>query len=222
MYNDIFRTYNIGIEPPRSDTCTFCDESQVNIKKAKNDQDEETARNLEIQLKFHVASSKAAHVIMKVYNKDRDGSLVAIAMDLQQQLATPRLSTSVQFYKHKLWTFNFGIHNLKTGEAHFYVWNESRGKRGSNEVARCLRHYLDNYVGEQVKNVVIFSDNCGGQNKNTNIVLSYLRLIHSGRFNHIEHYFLVSGHSYLPCDRDFGYLEGKLKGKDLLARAERN
>lgn len=212
VYSKIFRTFNIGIEPPSSDTCNFCDGTKMDIKKAKDKGDDIEAGRLEAQMKFHIASSKAAQSILKVYYKDRNDSLVAIAMDLQQQLATPRLSTSAQFYKHKLWTFNFGIHNLKTREAFFYVWNESKGRRGSNEVASCLQHYLSNFVGDNVKNLVIFSDNCGGQNKNTNIVLFYLRLIHSGGFDNIEHYFLISGHSYLPCDRDFGFLEGKLKG----------
>lgn len=114
-------------------------------------------------------------------------------MDFQQQLATPRLPTSVQFSKHKLWIYNFGIHNLKTGEAFFYVWNETKGKKGANEIGSCLHHYPDTYFGPEVRKVVIFSDNCGGQNKNTNIVLLYLRLIHSNQFDLIEHYFLVSG-----------------------------
>jgi len=54
---------------------------------------------------------------------------------------------------------------------------------------------------------VLFSDNCAGQNKNINVVLSLLRHIHEKRFFNITHNFLVPGHSYLPCDRQFGNIE---------------
>lgn len=51
-------------------------------------------------LNSHKASAKAAHGILKVYQKD--DFLAAISIDLQQQIATPRLVTNVQFYRHKL------------------------------------------------------------------------------------------------------------------------
>jgi len=124
VYNDIFRGYKIGVEPPRADTCNYCDETATKMKAAKMENDEDQIRQLTIVKAVHLRRSKAAHAIRKVYEKDNDPSLVAIVIDLQQTLPTPRLSTSVQYYKRKMWTYNFCIHNLKTGAAHFYVWNE--------------------------------------------------------------------------------------------------
>ena len=198
------------LEPPRTDTCSFCDEKNIELKRLKDARDP-AATPLEAQIKFHKASAKAAHAIMRVYKKDRDSTLAAFSKDLQQTLPTPRLSAGILYYKRKLWTYSFGVHNLKTDESYFYVWHEGEGKRGSNEVASCVYHYFENYVGDRVKKLVIFSDNCGGQNKNINIVLFYLRLIQSGRFDNIQHYFLVSGHSYLPNDSDFGNFETRVK-----------
>ena len=93
------------------------------------------------------------------------------------------------------------------------MWNESEAKRGSSEIASCLLHYVRNYISEDVNKLVVFSDNCGGQNKNVNLLLFYLRLIHQERLNFIKHYYMTPGHSFLPCDRDFGNFELFLKGK---------
>lgn len=96
-----------------------------------------------------------------------------------------------------------------------YIWDESMGKRGSCEIASCLMHYIEKNIGPEVKTLHIFSDNCSGQNKNVNLVLTCLSYIHSTQFTTIEHTFMVSGHSYLPCDRDFGNIEQYLKKREI-------
>jgi len=95
------------------------------------------------------------------------------------------------------------------------MFGMKKGKRGSCEVGSSLIHYIENHVPESVTKLVIFIDNCSGQNKNLNLCLLCLRYIQRGRFGMIKHYFLVSGHSFLPCDRDFGHVEKALKGKDV-------
>lgn len=115
-----------------------------------------------------------------------------------------------------MWTYNFGVHNLKeTTPATLYVWNESIAKRGSSEIGSCLLHYINTYVPASTTQLVIFSDNCGGQNKNLNLSLLMLRFVQSGRFCSIKHYFLMSGHSYMSCDRDFGNLENFFRGREI-------
>lgn len=75
-----------------------------------------------------------------------------------------------------------------------------------------MNHYLENFVTDPgVLKLIVFSDNCAGQNKNINLMLLYLRLIHSKRLSGVHHYYLETGHSYLPCDRDFGVLEKHLR-----------
>ena len=137
-------------------------------------------------------------------------------MDLQQTLVTPRLSTNEAYYKRKIWTYNFGIHDLSGARSPvMYVWNEAAAKRGSAEICSCLVHYVTNFIPPTVNKLIIFSDNCAGQNKNMNVCLQLLRLIHSERFELIKHYFLLPGHSFMPCDRDFGNLETFFKGREI-------
>ena len=158
------------------------------------------------------------HNIFKKCKFIEDPTVGALCFDLQQALPTPKLSTSLQFYKCKLWTYNFCVHDIKTGKATMYLWNETQGKRGSAEIIACVKHFITHYVDRQVTTLKLFSDNCPGQNKNINMVLACVKLIHEGRFHTIEHFFMVPGHSYLPCDRNFGHIERKVRGVEVFSQ----
>lgn len=215
-YCKIFTAFNIGTNPPMVDTCSTCDRLNRELEVASNNKDSVTHSSLLTQKKVHVVKAKVARNIMDAYSEDNDPSLCVIAMDLQQTLATPRLTTNVAYYKRKMWTYNFGVHNLKESSmAHLYVWNEAVGKRGSSDIGSCLIHYVEHHVPAHCNKLVIFSDNCGGQNKNINLSLLLLRFLHSGRFSQVKQYFLMPGHSYLPCDRDFGNLEKYFHGHEV-------
>ena len=215
-YKRQFTSFNIGTSPPKVDTCSTCDKFEVQLDAAKVENDVGKQNQINMDWTLHRARAKAARDVMTVYTEVRDDTQASICMDLQQTLVTPRLSTNVAYYKRKIWTYNFGIHDL-TGVVRpvMYVWNEAVAKRGSSEIASCLTHYLENFVPARVNKLVIFSDNCGGQNKNINLCLQLLRLVHSQRFDLVKHYFLMPGHSYMPCDRDFGNLETFFKGREI-------
>lgn len=199
------------MEPPTSDTCNKCDKMNNELDGLVTGQDDEKIREIKEVKVMHLARASAGQKLLKEYIGDKDNNLACICIDLQQALPTPKLSTGLQFYKQKLWTYNLGVHNVKTHKGCMFVWTENIAKRGSSEIASCLDYYIQHNIEPNIKKLVIFSDNCAGQNKNRNIVLSCLRNIHSGRFDFIKHYFLIPGHSYLPCDRDFGNIEQKIR-----------
>jgi hypothetical protein len=214
-YRDIFnQNFNIGFEPPKSDTCAFCDRIENDIKLCTDDT---RKRELNVQKEVHLRRSMAVHKLLKKLKDDTNEECEVLCFDLQQTLPTPKLTTSVQYYKRKLWTYNFCVHDVKTGRATMYLWNETTAKRGSIEICNCLMNYIEKQTPANRKTLILFSDNCGGQNKNINLVLSCLRKIHEGRFEEINHYFMVPGHSYLPCDRNFGHIEKKLRGVDVFS-----
>lgn len=214
-YHHVFvNDYNIGVEPPTVDECNTCAKHKLEIAQLKKSEPTSPRiRILEADQNAHLLRQKVAQQMMEGYKGNTDESIEVICVDLQQALPTPKLTCNSQYYKRKMWTYNLGIHNIKNGKATMYVWDETIAKRGSCEIASFLTHYLENFVSDQVNTVIIFSDNCGGQNKNLNIVLSHLRFIHSSRFETIKHIFLIPGHSEMGCDRDFGQI--KLKTKDV-------
>ena len=89
-----------------------------------------------------------------------------------------------------------------------YMWHEGIASRGSQEVGSCLRHHLKQN-GSTAKHLIAFSDACGGQNRNINMVCMWLHIVTSNDYPYclVDHKFMVSGHSYLPNDRDFGCVE---------------
>jgi hypothetical protein len=55
---------------------------------------------------------------------------------------------------------------------------------------------------------------CSGQNKNFVLSRFCLFLTDSKRFEKVIQYFPVRGHSFLPCDRDFGIISRILSKHD--------
>ena len=104
-----------------------------------------------------------------------------------------------------------------------YVWDEESAGRGSDEIARFLMKWLDSKFEEEGLDflvLTIFADNCGGQNKNHTMVAAALRQIHMKRLNRVEFVFLVSGHSYMPCDHAFGVIKKSIRLHDTIATPE--
>ena len=56
---------------------------------------------------------------------------------------------------------------------------------------------------------MLFSNSCGEQNKSSIVMYFLFSLIQVGCFRHIQHFFPVRGHSFLPSDRDFAKTEEK-------------
>ncbi|CAG9828337.1 unnamed protein product [Diabrotica balteata] len=53
----------------------------------------------------------------------------------------------------------------------FYVWLEGQAGRDAQEVSSCLRKHIMANVDKDVTNLTLWSDLCGGQNRNIKIVL---------------------------------------------------
>lgn len=215
-YEKVFtEQYNIGFQPPKKDTCGFCDATKVAIEEKKAS--ELDASELETKLREHKEQAKMVQQLLSsqsdLVQSDSEESVRVIAMDLQQTLPCPRVSTGIAYYARKLWVYNFCIFDITKGKATMFVWDEVTGGRGSDEVASCLIKWLNlrQGEGEEIDVLRIFCDNCGGQNKNINIVLTALRLIHAKKLVRVEFVYMISGHSYLPCDRAFGNIEKKLR-----------
>ena len=209
-----------GNKPPRADTCNECDKYKAEMKnfRRSNDRSEERLKaisDMKSKNKVHLRRSKVPHTWRKEYRKCTDPGVACITVDLQKTLPTPKINTCLQYYKRKLWTYNLCIHDVKTGHASMYLWDESIAKRGSVEIASCMLHYIENEIKPEVTKLVVFSDNCGGQNKNWTLMCMYLRQIHANRFTRVEHIFMVAGHSYLPCDRDFGHIDRFIRNKEM-------
>lgn len=95
-----------------------------------------------------------------------------------------------------------------------YLWTENEYAKGSSQIASSVYHRLQNSSLEGIKKIKLFSDGCGGQNKNRSIVtmlLHWLEVNSPSSVQSIELYFPVVGHSSIPPDRVFGKLEKQFR-----------
>ncbi|KAL4153193.1 hypothetical protein QTP88_001026 [Uroleucon formosanum] len=210
VFRQIFdQDFNLSFHPPVFDSCKKCDIFITKIKTAS----EEDKVKLNEEHELHLRKAEAARNGMDsdVQAAKTDNQTTVIAFDLMKTLATPSLSVGVAYYKRQLWTYNLGIHNLSTNDAYMYVWDESIASRGPQEIGSCILHFVKNYVNTE--KLIMYSDQCGGQNRNIKMALICNFIVCSDHLSptQIHHKFLVSGHSYLPCDRDFGVIEKQKK-----------
>ena len=190
---------------PKTDTCKTCDSLQTRIAAATTGE----KTSLEGELMLHQCRAERAYQQLKedaAMCKAKD-SVVMVTFDLQQSLPTPKISTNIVFYKRQMWTYNFGVHDCSNDKGFMYMWPESIALRGSKEVISCLNKHLQK--PSSATELIVFSDACGGQNRNINVALYWIHVVCSPKYSYttVNHKFMVSGHSYLPNDRDFGSIE---------------
>lgn len=206
-YRDIFNThFNLAFHKPYSDTCSKCD-TFITQKNALGLETEEGSR-IANEHDRHLRQAEAARNLKNASKElaKQSPERRAICFDLQKTLPTPHLTCSKVYYLRQLWTYNLGIHDLGSGVGNMYMWHEGEGSKGSQEVMSCLLKYILS-LPKTVTHIDAFSDNCGGQNKNKNIVKFWMYIVQYTHIECVHHRFLVSGHSFMECDQDFAVIE---------------
>lgn len=218
VYRRIFNTeFILAFHVPLTDTCAKCDSLKIKID-ATDDEEEKTA--LIKQKDDHLLEAeKTRNCLKEDGNKAKSNShYYTITFDFEKALRFPILTVSETYYKRNMYVYNLGCHELHTGKGFMYVWDETIASRGAQEVSSCVVKHLKLHTGS-AKHVIEYSDSCPGQNRNLKIVLRQMHFLANQDDTSIEvidHKFMVSGHSYLPNDADFGSIENAAKAKDII------
>ena len=196
-YRDIFNSnFNLSFHRPKKDQCLICVNYAMKLKQGSVTEEEERAYKRHTELKIRAKKEKAADKEMA----KKDQTKHVVTLDLQAVLPTPCGLVSQLYYKRKLSVYNFTIYSLADGKATCFVWDESNGKRGSVEIASCLLLYLQS-LPVTVREIVLYSDCCGGQNRNQYLVAAFLYALESiPNICSITHKYLETGHTQMECD----------------------
>ncbi|XP_057662606.1 uncharacterized protein LOC130897743 [Diorhabda carinulata] len=202
--------FNISFGSPRSDTCKTCDEYENKLKLPLPD---EELNQIKTSKQLHVSRAQVFFDALKEKTEEAKNNpeVEVLCFDHQQNAPLPKVPSGDAFYLRQLWVFNFCIYSAKTGISHFYMYDETTGKKTPNETISFLDHYLKNIMSKDVKTLYIFSDNCAAQNKNGSLVQYLFTLAQTKQFQSILHRYPEPGHSFLPCDRSFGVVEKALR-----------
>lgn len=219
IFREIFNTkFNLSFKRRHTDTCKTCDEYNCALK----------SFIIPTGRKSVIKSDKNRHLQMIADVRDEfvhdienalasEGTMSVLTFDLQKTLDTPSLTTSVAYYKRQLWTYNLCIFNEIEKKGFMYVWPENIASRGGQEIGSCLIKHINNHLPDTTKKLILYSDRCGGQNRNIKLTLLLkFVLASSPTMESIEQKYLVSGHSYNACDRCFGLIEKERKKHEVI------
>ncbi|CAH1176648.1 unnamed protein product [Phaedon cochleariae] len=179
----------------RKDQCPTCTAYQSANPETKVTLEEKY--NLHIDLKNRARKEKNSD---KTAARSDNERVHSCNFDLQQVLYVPTDATNpTLFYKTKLAMYNFTIFNCGDNTGKCYMWTEVEGARGPCEIASCLFHHLKS-LSATTKDVRLFSDTCGGQNKNQYVAAMFIYAVQVLSIEVIDQKFLISGHSQMECD----------------------
>ena len=205
-FNRIFNTdFNISFFVPKKDQCDLCE----SYKNANDEEKQKLYQSYEDHLK-----EKTLARIEKENDKNRkDGTIVAV-YDLQAVLQVPKGQVSLFFYKSRINCLNFTISDLEAKDVVCYFWDQTEGARGAVEVGSCILEYikclLDKNPGKELE-IIFYSDNCGGQQKNKYLLSIYAYAVINMSVKSITHKFLIRGHSQNEGDNVHSVIEKQIK-----------
>lgn len=218
MYRHVFKScFNLSFRPPYTDRCSYCEVLKKRIA-AKED-----IEKTKVQFKLHKLRAKKFHQLMAESKKAR-GTLTLV-FDLMQNQPLPKIGISEEFYARQLWVHNMGIvvHRKRQNknDVRLYTWLESEAGRGANEICSalhdCLHRMRRSVIRRKYNTLHLYCDSCGGQNKNSAMLASLWKFVHSKQcpFTNIRVFFPVRGHSYMPPDQVFGRIEKEIRKRQL-------
>ena len=149
--------FDIGFNKPKKDDCPQCTRYKNEEKTPESE-----ARQVE-HLRRRDLSRKEKEKDKK--RSETDDSFAAIIVDMERVKPCPMSSSAEFFYISKLSCYNFSIYDFGTKNGICYLWDQTRSKRGANECGSCLYDYVAR-LPSTTKELVIWADTCGGQNRN--------------------------------------------------------
>ena len=202
--------FTLRFGQPQIDSCCTCEE--LNLKLRNPHLSDAAKRNAAAELMLHKRRSKKFYNKLQTESnteiKQNEPHVLAIAFDYMQNIPLPMIPAQGTFYFRQLSVNLFSIHDVKCNKGHVYVYHEGTARKSSDELWSFVYNYLMS-APPQFTEVHVYSDNCGGQNKYHALNRVFLALTDTGRFDRIEQYYPIRGHSYLPCDRDFSVIKRK-------------
>ncbi|KAF1334419.1 hypothetical protein FI667_g2211, partial [Globisporangium splendens] len=169
----------------------------------------------------HLVDAKALRTEYKIDTAQAANNKLVFVMDFSQNLTTPHVpDTPSAWYFLSLFSVSmFGVYCTNDETHTHFLYSERKGSKGVDEVISMLHHKLDLHGVFDVafadpdeplmqdKSVVVWCDNCGGQNKNSYLIWYLLFLVEHGVLQTACLKFFMKGHTKNACDRGFGHVK---------------
>lgn len=201
-FNKIFESLNLALYKPKKDQCDTC--LQYKAKQLTDEKYQE-----------HLKKKNQAQEEKKKDKEDAvNGNNHVFTMDVQSVKLCPVIAASKVYYKTRLQVHIFTVYNLATHQCTNYVWNETEGDLQASVFASCIISHLEKHCIQEPKPVILFSDGCGYQNRNTTLA-NTLSFFSTKYKIPIEQKYLEKGHTQMECDSTHALIEKKLKAREI-------
>lgn len=213
-YLDIFNhDYKLSFGQPKVDVCG---EYESFATKLNNKFLNPSAKRvIEAERAVHIRRSKKFYSAMKNDRNENADSVLSLVFDYMMNIPLPKTPVQEAFYLRQLTVSVFCVHNIRTNKARMYVYHEQEGRRSPNKVCTFLMDAISQEMearpDRHYTTLHLYSDNCGGQNKNNCMLRFMMALTDNGMFQEVIYYFPIRGHSFNACDRDFGLVKRLMK-----------
>jgi len=204
IFRNVFtKKYNLGFHLPKKDKCRICTMYENNIN-------DNTVEDVKENQEKHLKEKEKCKAMFLHHQKSLDSDSLCISFDLQKVLNAPAGNNMNLYYSRKYSTYNCTVYESKTRNSYCYLWGETTGNRGCNEIVSCLYKYLIAIdAREDIKPVFLFCDSCAGQNK-IRAMFSMLYYVLKYKFSTITNLkitFLLPSHTYMPVDSVYATIE---------------
>ncbi|KAF4527681.1 hypothetical protein B566_EDAN012647 [Ephemera danica] len=162
-FHDMFKEKNLGIHKLKKDLCEFCCKYELLVKAGTVSEDDkkryEEHRADVISMRDEKKSDK---------NLSAEEHLVMVVV-VEKVMPLPKLNNSNQYYLHKLQLKNYTTYDLQTNAVICYLIIECEGGSDANIFATLLRDIIRKrkVANPNLKYVIIYSDCCACQNRNS-------------------------------------------------------
>lgn len=194
LYNKIFNEeFNLSFFKPKKDQCDLCCEYANQVSQNT------VSEVLETKYNTHVNEKNAARLEKSKDKAENQEKKKLIAFDLQRVLNIPQTNVSKAYYLQKLNVYNLTACDITEKQGYCILWDECLSGRSGNDIASAVVQFLKQLLQnkQNVTELVMWSDSCVPQNKNSIMTLALLDFLN--RNDHkvvkIEQKFQEPGHS---------------------------
>ena len=221
IYRKVFNEdFNLSLHHPLQDTCEKCDIFKASLATAREDEkipiEEERARHHELAETAYKQKKTDKEFAMK------KKGIVTASFDLQKVLPCPMLQTGVVYYKRQLAVYNLTIYetSMEGNKAPCMMWDETIAGRGGKEIGSCVPKWLNELLND-IKEVRLYSDSCGGQNRN-HLIAAILMYMCKHKGIKITHSFLEPVHTHMEADTMHATIEKHKKSTSNIIEVPRD
>ncbi|ESO85626.1 hypothetical protein LOTGIDRAFT_155116 [Lottia gigantea] len=207
-YEEIGPEFNLGFHVPSKDLCDTCTKFDMKKESGTFHPSDEAELINHLRRKEQARTAKSVDKFV--------GDTITAVFDLQQVMVAPKLFVGSGYYLRKLNVYNFTVLELQTLQGFCYTWHECEGKRGTNEIASCLLKWLKAKDNEGYHSAILYSDSCGGQNRNRIMCSAILQFLSQAQnIEFVEQKYFESGHSQNECDSMHSCIEREYKSSNV-------